>query len=239
MSASVTGGNYAWAFSEIPTESVHHVLELGARDCKDSVALAIHFHCPVVAFECNPECIEECKRTLLAARDLPVTLVECAVHEVEGVIEFNAFDTTKYDNVGASSLFEIDFVTHRTPKDPDYGKCDVQIPVRVQAIRLDSYIRKTGIRPDLLCMDIQEAELLALRGLGDEIQKVRYIVLEASIRNTYKGGCTFQEIDSYLEKNGFHYVKSNRYGSTKPPLTTTDFVFFDCLYTKVGGAANE
>lgn len=230
----MSGGNYAWIFSEIPTDSVSHVLELGARDCKDSIDLAIHFRCPVVAFECNPECIEECKRTLSNAGDLPITLVECAVHEVEGVIEFNAFDTKKYNNVGASSLFEIDFVTHRCPTDPDYGKCNVQIPVRVQAIRLDSYIRKTGIRPDLLCMDIQEAELLALRGLGEELRAIRYIVFEASIRNTYKGGCTFQEIDAYLEKNGFRYVKSNRYGVAKPPLTTADFVFFDCLYTKVG-----
>ncbi len=220
--------NYNWAFPYIPKDSIQCIFELGARDCEDSITLHNHFNCPVTAFECNPDCIQECKKTLQTS-DKPITLVEAAVFNEDTNIAFPPFLRERYDNIGSSSLFEIDFVSSRTPADDDYGKKDVQGMIEVKAIRLDSYIKETNQVPDLICMDIQEAELLALQGLGEWIKRVKFIILEGSMKNTYKGGCTFSDVHQYLLAHNFRFVKSKTVHGLLPEQTQY-FSFCDLLY---------
>lgn len=193
----------------------------------DSITLHQHFNCFVVAFECNPDCIKECNKNL-EGKGYPITLVEKAVHEENKYLHFRPFDRKKYDNIGASSLFEIDFTTNRSIHDVDYGKKDVQNLIEVEAIRLDKYIDETGYKPNLICMDIQEAELIALKGLGDKIKDVKYIIFEASSVNTYVGGCDFFDIHNYLEANNFKFVKSS--SNCTFPKKCSKFSFSDYLY---------
>jgi len=220
--------NYNWAFPYIPKESVQCVFELGARDCKDSITLQEHFNCPVFAFECNPDCIAECKKTLQRT-DKPITLLETAVFNEDTTITFRPFLKERYDNIGSSSLFEIDFVSSRTPADDDYGKKDVQGMIDVKAIRLDSFIKQNNCIPDVICMDIQEAELLALQGLGEMIKHVKFIIFEGSMKNTYKGGCTFSDVHDYLVAHNFRFITSNMEGGNIPGRTEY-FSFCDGLY---------
>ncbi len=221
--------SYNWCFSYISKDNIKCIFELGARDCIDSIILYEHFNCPVIAFECNPDSILECKKSILSVT-YPIYLVEKAVHEENKIVTFRPFIRSKYDNIGASSLFEIDFITNRSHTDNDYGKKDVQDNIEVEAIRLDKYISESGKKPDLICMDIQEAELIALKGLGNNINRVKYIVFEASINNTYKGGCSFIDVHNYLVENNFKFLASNLPNSNFPIKTNNFFSFCDCIY---------
>jgi len=220
--------NYNWCFNVIKKEGIKCVFELGARDCLDSVTLHEYFNCQVVSFECNPDCIRECNKTLKMYSHYPILLVEKAVHEKNEMVSFMPFNKEKYDNIGASSLFEIDFTSNRHSSDPDYGKNNVQDIIKVEAIRLDSFIENYKVNPDIIFMDIQEAELLALKGLGDNIYKVKYLVFEASSCSTYRNGCNFMDIHNYLTSKNFRFVKSSQ--GNELPGPTQYFNFFDCIY---------
>jgi FkbM family methyltransferase len=210
----------------IDKKKIKTIFELGSRDCQDSIRLHEYFNCPVVAFECNPDGIILCKSTL-QKYNYPISLVEKAVHEENKIVSFRPFNREKYDNIGASSLFEIDFTKNRSIHDPDYGKKGVQTIIETEAIRLDTYIESIGIIPDLICMDIQEAELLALKGLGNYLKKVKYIALEASNVNTYTGGCSFSDVHAMLTTNNFSLVNTDKLND----LRNQTYVFFDCLYS--------
>ena len=221
--------NYNWCFPYIKKDDIKLIYEIGARDCLDSISLAKEFSCPVIAFECNPDGIKECKKTLFE-NNLAITLIEKAVHEENKIVSFRPFNRSKYDNIGASSLFEIDFVSNRSVADPDYGRKDVQDIINVEAIRLDTFIDEAGAKPDLICMDIQEAELIALKGLGEYIKDIKYIVFEGRYINTYKDGCTFMDVHNYLILNNFQFVRTSSGHVKIPDGNTFTLSFYDFLY---------
>jgi hypothetical protein len=65
----------------------------------------------------------------------------------------------------------------------------------VPALRLDSWALKTGIdRFDLVWVDVQGAELLALRGMGEMLATVRAIQLEITYRELYQGQAMWPEV---------------------------------------------
>jgi hypothetical protein len=55
-------------------------------------------------------------------------------------------------------------------------------------------------------LDIQGAELLALRGAGDILKNFDYIYTEVNIEELYDGCCLMNEIDEYLKQFGFKRV---------------------------------
>ena len=69
---------------------------------------------------------------------------------------------------------------------------------------------------DLLCIDLQGYELNAIKSLGEKIKTVKYIITECSIISTYKNGTTFYELNNYLDKYGFKYNNSNKFGYKFP-----------------------
>ena len=56
---------------------------------------------------------------------------------------------------------------------------------------------------DLIWMDIQGAELMALKGLGERIKDVNIIHSEVEFFEIYKNQPLFIEIKKYLNKRGF------------------------------------
>lgn len=52
-------------------------------------------------------------------------------------------------------------------------------------------------------LDIQGAELLALKGCGEEISKIPYIYTEINTRPVYQGCAILPELDEYLFRYGF------------------------------------
>jgi hypothetical protein len=79
-------------------------------------------------------------------------------------------------------------------------------------------------------MDLQGYELNALKSLGDNLYKVKYIITECSIQNTYVNGTTFKELNEYLNNYNFTYVTSNEFGNKLPDLSIKGFSEFDSLF---------
>jgi FkbM family methyltransferase len=186
---------------------VTRIFELGARDGHDSVRLRNHFRAEVTAFECNPEAIRLCRRNLRWRRR--IRLVEAAVWDEDTEITFYPVTASRWAdgreitdgngnpiiNIGASSCFRA--------RD-DYLQRYEQTRVRVPAMRLDTYCRKHDIGSiDLICMDVQGAAMQVLRGLGDRISTVRYIIAELERREVYHGQSLYQPIHDYLTGHGF------------------------------------
>ncbi|MBX3435839.1 MAG: FkbM family methyltransferase, partial [Pirellulales bacterium] len=148
----------------------------------------------VYAFEPHPVSAAVCRTN--TSRFPNVSVVEAAVGETDGRVELQA---VLDGNPGASSLFVAS------------GHQDVQpleqSPIEVRALRLDTWAAREGIeRCDLVWMDLQGAELLALRGMGALLSTVRAIQVEITYRELYRGQVLWPELRSFLESRGLTLV---------------------------------
>lgn len=91
----------------------------------------------------------------------------------------------------------------------------------VNMMRLDAFFRKIDDRPkyninnlDFLNMDIQGAELKALKGMGDLLHQFKWAYLEVNKEELYKGCALVGEIDEYLSTFGFKRVETYWVGNT-------------------------
>ena len=177
--------------------SVRVALDVGSRDGEIALKLAALFpNARIYAFECNPAAIALCRRKL-AGHDR-ITLVESAVSDVCGTVDFFAIDPERTvtphtdGNIGASSLFE---ANGEYPHE-QY----VQNRVRVPATTLAAWARAEGIeKVDVMWMDLQGAEIKALNGLGPLRSHLRALYTEVGYREIYRGQPLFPEIDAWLK----------------------------------------
>jgi len=113
----------------------------------------------------------------------------------EQIVTFNLAD-----NGDSSSLLE--FGTHKEehPYVNFIGK------LNLKTITLDTLINENEINLlnyNILNIDLQGAELLALKGLGEKVILFHAIMLEVNEKELYKGCALVGEIDEYLNKFGF------------------------------------
>jgi FkbM family methyltransferase len=197
--------NYEYCYPYVDASKVKSIFELGSRDCKDAVSLAARYQCPVIAFECNKMVIDLCRETIEKSNSpYPITLVDKAVHTTNGSIPFWAVDETLFKG----DIFHGDILTtvgtSSTLEHNHSGWNDFTIKTDVPCIRLDSYLDEAGLpTPELICMDLQGAELTAIRSLGDKLEDVRYIATEMTFEPNYKGATYFKEFNEFMLNHGF------------------------------------
>lgn len=75
-------------------------------------------------------------------------------------------------------------------------------------------------KADYLCLDIQGAELEAVKGFNDRLQAMNWIYTEVNREELYKGCCLVGDLDRHLEANGF----------TRMATRWTEFGWGDALY---------
>jgi FkbM family methyltransferase len=192
-----------------PGHAPRVVLDVGARDCRESVDFAAAFPAATVyAFECNPATLPACRAA--AAAEPRIRLVEKAATDADGRTAFFPIDQARTvtgsadGNPGASSLFEAS---------GDYPlEHYVQGRIDVESTRLDTFLAREGVaHVDVLWMDVQGAELLVLRGLGGRLADVDFIHLEAEQFEIYRGQALFPAIDAHLAAHGFELAGSTSY----------------------------
>lgn len=190
-------------------DSIRIVLDVGSRDA--IVALLFKGRFPkatIYAFECNPQAIELCKKNIGDRAD--IILVDKAVSDECGPVNFYAMDSD--GNIGASSLY----ITNPAYQDQHQNK------IEVEAITLKQWAADSGVDAvDLLWMDLQGAELKALKGMGDLLQTVKIIYTEVMYKEMYFDQPLFNDIDLYLASRGFHLC-------TKPSWT----MFGNAIYIR-------
>jgi FkbM family methyltransferase len=182
-------------------ETFGAVFDIGSRDALQAVDLAGLFpNAEIVAIECNPGTLERCRNNI--ASHPRIRLVEKAVNSYTGRCEFHPIDSARTitswtdGNPGASSLF---LATGDYPAE-QY----VQSTIEVDCTRLDDLCGGLGIEAiDLMWIDLQGAELLALQSAGTLLEKTRYIYTEVSHRPLYQGQCLFDDVDAFLKARGF------------------------------------
>jgi FkbM family methyltransferase len=207
------------------------VFEFGARDCEETALMALEFpNARIYSFECNQATLPMCRR--IASSNPRITLIESAVGDTDGTATFHPIDqertiTTWPDgNPGASSLF------------PASGKYEVETYVQnseeVPILRPDTFMRESAIPSvDAVWMDIQGAELMALRGFGERISDLGLVCLEAEFVEIYEGQPLFWEINEFLSERGFILISFLTFGrhscdavfvhARKPEFTTRFF----------------
>ena len=181
--------------------TIEVVFDIGSRDGVQAIEFSRQFpEAHIVAIECNPNTLDRCRRNI--ATSSRITLIDKAVNSYSGRCVFYPIDplktttTWKDGNPGASSLF----VANGEYPVETY----VQDKVEVDCVRLDDLCKQHHIHAiDIIWMDLQGAELLALQSAGDLLDKVRYIYTEVSHRPIYEGQCLFDDVEAFLNARGF------------------------------------
>lgn len=183
----------------VAATNVQVIYDCGSRDALDGVELALKLDAKELhIFECNPPSFEVCKANVekyTADSKLSVFLNNTAISDESGPVSFYPIDTEKTitsipgGNPGASSLLRASGLY-------PYERY-VQTEIEVQAVTLDDYCAKHR-SPDLLWMDLQGAEIKALRGAKNTIHAVKIIHLEVGFRRMYIGQPLFWDIDEHL-----------------------------------------
>jgi FkbM family methyltransferase len=181
------------------------IFDVGSRDCLQSIEFYNAFpNSKIYAFECNPNTLDICKKNIENYNDR-ITLIEGAVCDYDGDISFYPINkektTTSWEdgNQGASSLFK----SNGTYTIENY----VQDEIITNCHRLDSIMKKYKIpNVDILWMDLQGAELLAIKSLGIHIQNLKYIYTEVTYKEMYLGQVLFQELNNFILLNNFKII---------------------------------
>lgn len=78
--------------------------------------------------------------------------------------------------------------------------------IEMTSTRMDTFIENNNIdisKYNFLNLDIQGAELMALKGFGDYLNNFNYIYTEVNTSHVYKDCAIIGEIDEYLSQYGF------------------------------------
>ena len=109
------------------------------------------------------------------------------------------------NNGQSSSILELEYhkVAHPTI---------VEVERKVQkTTTIDTFYHENKIDArsyNFVNMDIQGAELLALKGMKSSLKYVDYLYLEVNTKPLYKGCALMSEIDAYLDSYGFRRVET-------------------------------
>lgn len=126
------------------------------------------------------------------------TLIKACVTDQDG--DKRQFNVTNYDGM-SSSIFE--FGTHPTFA-PDIF---FEHRVEVTTSTIDTLVQQHNIKANFLNMDIQGAELLALRGATNYLKQVDFVITEVNSMEVYKGCARVGQLDAFL--GDFHRVETH------------------------------
>lgn len=177
-------------FSINPNYSPNIILDVGSRDLGQSLEfLSVFPKAKILAFEPNPNQYTVCA---LNAKGHPqIEVYPYAAADKEGEMSFYVTPS----NIGASSLLE--------PTDVPFGAF-VYDEIKVKTISLNSFLKSKNIeKVDIVWMDIQGGELLALKHFTDYLGNVDFLQCEATEQSYYKNHPLKDELVPFIESYGF------------------------------------
>ena len=183
------------------------IFEFGSRFGEDTVSIAKNFpNACIYAFECNPNTVETCRKN--CAQYSNIILTEKAISNKDGVIDFFPVDidasicSNEAAAHGSSSLLKLDY-DKKTAQILNANFVQQNV-VTVKTTTLKNFMDEHKInRIDFMWMDIQGAEMMALEGLGEDIDKVTTIYTEVNFRQMYAGQSFFKDINKFLIDRNF------------------------------------
>lgn len=164
----------------------------------------------VLVLEPNPEMNKSLEA--LASQQKCVTVQNAAVGEKKGTLPFHL---TAHSHDG-SFLRPIRSIGG-----------DVIKTIDVPVVTLDE-LTASWSEISLLKLDIQGAELMALRGAEQALKKTRYLFIEVNFTSQYDGMALFPEVHAYLNAAGFELVDMS-----EPQKIKDKIAWADALYRKI------
>ena len=170
--------------------NIKGILHIGAHELEER----IHYNnigiddSKIIWIEGNPAIVEQNKNK-------GVTIYQALIDEEEKEIMFYITN-----NGHSSSILELG--THANA----YPNIKVTEPIKLKTIRLDNFFETNNIDPnnyDFWNLDIQGAELRALKSAGKYLENVKYIYTEVFIKELYKGSALLPDVDAFLKIHGF------------------------------------
>lgn len=184
-------------FSEI--KSITKVIHVGAGTTQERF-LYNAFHMDVTWIEAHPEQFLISKKNLSRFKNQKI--FNYAVSNKNEYVSF--YELKNKWGFGPSSIFEWN------SKNTVYEGLEQGNTLKVEAFKLCEIIKKEQIiledcpEENLLVLDIQGAEFIALQGVSKDIlMKFGYLQVESFNFEEYKGIATDEEIEDYLESVGF------------------------------------
>lgn len=175
---------------------VFHVGASTGQEAKDYFNAGVE---RVVWIEAIPDIFGKLVRNI-AEFPLNVAFNECIGDEDGKELTFHISN----NEAQSSSLLEFE---HHKIDHPDV-KFINDIPVKTK--RIDTLIKERGINLkhyDFLNIDLQGCELMALKGMGDQLNKINFAYLEVNKKREYKGCPLVEDIDAYMNGYGFKRVE--------------------------------
>jgi FkbM family methyltransferase len=138
-------------------------------------------------------------KVLLCKQRYPNVLIENAI--VSDVVENVRFNVS--NNGQSSSILEFGLHSHFHPNVHYVGSFESETKL------LKDILPNYDIEYNFLNFDIQGAELKALKGMKEYLNKVDYLYTEVNSDYVYKGCALVTELDDYLLQFGLHRVETN------------------------------
>jgi FkbM family methyltransferase len=169
------------------------VLHVGAHECEEIKDYEIYLsRSQILWIEALPRKVQYCKQLY------PNVLIENAV--VSDVVEKVRFNVS---NNGQSSSI-LDFGLHSIfHPHVHYVTC-----FEAETKMLKNILPNYNINYNFLNLDIQGAELKALKGMEEYLPNVDYIYTEVNSDYVYKGCALISELDEYLLQFGLYRVQT-------------------------------
>ncbi len=172
------------------------ILHVGAHECEELDAYEkVVSREKVLWIEAIPAKVEQCNKTH------PGIIIEQAVVS-------DAVDTIKFNvsnNYASSSMLGLG--THRHHH-PHIHYVD-ELSFECETTRLDTILAKhNNVKYNFLNLDIQGAELKALKGMESYMKNVDYVYSEVNVEHLYEGCALLEEIDEFMGNHGFKRVET-------------------------------
>lgn len=183
--------------------NVSGILHIGAHHCEE-LPIYLKYTNKILWIEALPEIVEENKKN-----NKELKIINAVVTDVDGDdIEFNITN-----NIKCSSIFDLHLHKDVHPE------VIVEKKIHLKTKTIKTIFKENNILDNdfnVLVMDIQGAELLALKGMGDIIKNIEYIYIEVSEKPMYKGSCLIDDVHNFLYDFGFerkYLMLLNNYGN--------------------------
>lgn len=173
--------------------NVNGIIHCGAHEGEEAIEYDTNGIRHVVWIEAIPEVFNRLKTNVKKYNH--VTINSC-VSDVDN--EKKIFHVS--NNFQSSSL--LDFGTHKNVHKEIHFTKDIEVITK----KISTIIKENNLditNYNFLNLDLQGAELMALRGLDEYIHNMDYIYMEVNTNELYIGCPLINEIDSYLGQFGF------------------------------------
>lgn len=182
------------------------VIHVGAHEAEESSQYNAAHWGMVHWVEAQPDKVKLLREKFENSTD---QVIDAAVWSVAGVpLELNIMT-----NSASTSLLNLGTHVDAHPDITFSHSIKVETQILQDLIPTDSIA-------DYLCLDIQGAELEAVKGFENRIRQMNWIYTEVNSEELYEGCCLVNELDDYLLNRGF----------TRMATRWTEFGWGDALY---------